>query len=187
MSEGNSKPGKRFALFLLVLVGGVVWFSQPPTLPLYRALSRLFPGGHFEESWTKGDHPYELVWSSSAMIDLPGEGAPWKYTGTDLTQGVILENRRVPAGFRRGDWANVHMDDAGEGFRLDLAPMRRWTGALNFESETAAPLALRLEVAAPWDDIGSPGDWLQGILALGVSISILAVFFGRKRQESSGE
>lgn len=185
MTPTSSRPRKWLALFLLVLLGIVFWFSQPPTLPLYRALSRVFPGGHYEQSWATGGQPYRLVWSSSPMIDLPSEGAPWKHTGTNLTQGVTFENRSVPAGFRRGVWANVHMGDAGGNFRLDLAPMRRWKGALTFESETSAALELQLEVAAPWDDIGSPGDWLQGTLMLGLSFSVLAIFFGRKRQSSS--
>jgi len=187
MSFNRTKPNR--ILTIAVFTFGVLalaWFSQPPTLPLHRAISRVFPGGHFEESWVTGDHPYELVWSGSPMIDLPKEGAPWNHTGTHLTQGVTFENRRVPEGFQRGVWAKVDMNAAGETFQLELAPMRRWKGTLTFESETSAPLELQLEVAAPWRDIGSPGSWLQGVLFMGVSLGCLAFLFGRRRQESSG-
>ena len=186
MNSNRTKPNR--LLTIVVFTVGILilsWYSQPPTLPLMRAISWVFPGGHFEERWVTGNHPYELVWSGSPMIDLPKQGAPWKHTGTHLTQGVTFENRRVPEGFQRGVWAKVDMDDAGETFQLELAPMRRWKGTLTFESETSAPLELQLEVAAPWSDIGSPGSWWQGILVLGTSLSFLAFLFGRRRQESS--
>ncbi|HIF39924.1 MAG TPA: hypothetical protein EYQ74_02340 [Planctomycetes bacterium] len=185
--SSNRTRHNRLLTIVVFTVGilALAWFSQPPTLPLYRAISRVFPGGHFEERWITGNHPYELVWSGSPMIDLPKQGAPWKHTGTHLTQGVTFENRRVPEGFQRGVWANIDMNAAGETFQLELAPMRRWKGTLTFESETSAPVELQLEVAAPWRDIGSPGSWLQSTLVLGVSLSFLAFFCGRKWQESS--
>jgi hypothetical protein len=185
MSSNRTKP-KRLLPIVVFIIGVLIlaWISQPPTLPLFRAFSRVFTGGHFEERWVTGNDPYELVWSSSPMIDLPKQGAPWKHTGTHLTQGVTFENRRVPEGFQRGVWAKVDMNDAGETFQLDLAPMRRWKGTLTFESETSAPLELQLEVAAPWRDIGSPGSWLQGIYFLSFSIAFLGFIFRRRRQES---
>jgi len=183
MDSNPTRPNRILAIVVVTFgILAVAWFSQPPTLPLMRAVSKVFPGGHFQESWATGNTPYELVWSGSPMIDLPKQGAPWKHTGTHLTQGVTFENRRVPEGFQRGVWAKVDMNAAGETFQLELAPMRRWKGTLTFESETSTPLELQLEVAAPWRDIGSPGSWLQGILVLGVSLSFL---FGRRRPESS--
>jgi len=55
MSSKRIEPNRLLSIVVFPVGAlAVAWYSQPPTLPLMRAIPRVSPGGHFEERWVTG-------------------------------------------------------------------------------------------------------------------------------------
>jgi hypothetical protein len=107
--------------------------------------------------------PYKPMWGSSMVFPLPTEGAPWKFEGIELGQGVVFdESERFspPAGFKHGVWADVTVEENGPSCLVRFAPARRWEGTLQFTSATESTYSLPVQVHAPFNDRGRERSFL---------------------------
>lgn len=103
---------------------------------------------------TRGFRP---MWGSVSSLLLPEEGIPWTFDRVEVVQGVVFDEStslEPAAGFERGAWADVSMEDGGKRCRVRFAHARRWEGILHFSSASGGEYSLPFRVHAGFNDRG---------------------------------